>query len=599
MHAFTHSLAHRAPSVTRPRVRWQPYNPLSSQASSSLSSQSPSSHCSTPSSSLSSPPSSTPNSNSKLCSHTQNPKETSLPRESSKKQFAVGLVDQAVKTLGDVWRPQDIPLNFHAFPHGGGPASCGLSDPNSIINASGDIHVPIKGFVHEVIRRSRTSGCVLQTALCYIEAVRPKIPDLAKKEQACEGSTGQRDTCRVTPATAAEISLEEQYIQMDELRLDVVGDSSVSYSGLQSSDAPNPDQTIATVRISDIDALTSESAGAPYPDHVPSNSSSTCLPSPLLCPRRTFLASLILASKFTQDKCYSNRAWAKLSGLPAREIGRCERALGEALEWRLWVGKTPVQPPSNSGSTANPSVGRPVVKSQSESNILNTPTTRSPFLVRQDSRPPVTCINPQRMLQRSSTMPTEVFANFAKSDVRPEASNGHSKLYLNPIESTVPSSPLHFKQPQEQFDYQLASTSDHVSASYAEMVSQSPSPDNPGLSYSPSSTESSSGDRTVQMSTFIDEPTALYSVSQPPTAVDFWPCSGNNDSQGRRFSPLLFVKNREMPFLNSIGSLAPAPNGDECLRTFGLVASSSNPPWVSEGEISQSLLAQPMVGQVM
>jgi len=40
------------------------------------------------------------------------------------------------------------------------------------------------------------------------------------------------------------------------------------------------------------------------------------LPSPLLCPRRTFLAALILASKFIQDKCYSNRAWAKLSGLP-------------------------------------------------------------------------------------------------------------------------------------------------------------------------------------------------------------------------------------------------------------------------------------------
>jgi hypothetical protein len=29
------------------------------------------------------------------------------------------------------------------------------------------------------------------------------------------------------------------------------------------------------------------------------------LPSPLLCPRHAFLASLILASKFTQDKCYS------------------------------------------------------------------------------------------------------------------------------------------------------------------------------------------------------------------------------------------------------------------------------------------------------
>ncbi|KAI0032234.1 hypothetical protein K488DRAFT_12871, partial [Vararia minispora EC-137] len=54
-------------------------------------------------------------------------------------------------------------------------------------------------------------------------------------------------------------------------------------------------------------------------------------------PRRVFIAALVLATKFAQDKCYSNRAWAKLAGLPPREIGRCERALGDALGWRLWV----------------------------------------------------------------------------------------------------------------------------------------------------------------------------------------------------------------------------------------------------------------------
>jgi hypothetical protein len=78
---------------------------------------------------------------------------------------------------------------------------------------------------------------------------------------------------------------------------------------------------------------------------------------PLLCPRRTFLASLILASKFTQE-CYSNKA-AKLSGLPPREIGRCKRALGDALEWHLWVGKMLV-PQGASGSS-----NRAVVRSKS------------------------------------------------------------------------------------------------------------------------------------------------------------------------------------------------------------------------------------------
>ncbi|KAJ3765941.1 hypothetical protein FB446DRAFT_608510, partial [Lentinula raphanica] len=45
----------------------------------------------------------------------------------------------------------------------------------------------------------------------------------------------------------------------------------------------------------------------------------------------TFLASLTS----TQDECYSNQAWAIPSGLPPRAVGRCERALGDALYWRL------------------------------------------------------------------------------------------------------------------------------------------------------------------------------------------------------------------------------------------------------------------------
>ena len=63
------------------------------------------------------------------------------------------------------------------------------------------------------------------------------------------------------------------------------------------------------------------------------------LPSPLLCPHHTFLASLILASKSNWDRCYSNKAWTNLSDLPPRRIGRCEWALIDAPEWRLLVGK--------------------------------------------------------------------------------------------------------------------------------------------------------------------------------------------------------------------------------------------------------------------
>lgn len=59
---------------------------------------------------------------------------------------------------------------------------------------------------------------------------------------------------------------------------------------------------------------------------------------PLLDPRRVYLAAIILGSKFLLDRTYTNKTWASVSGLQALEVGRCERALGEVLQWRLWVG---------------------------------------------------------------------------------------------------------------------------------------------------------------------------------------------------------------------------------------------------------------------
>ena len=53
--------------------------------------------------------------------------------------------------------------------------------------------VLIKGFVHEVLRRSRTSGSVLETALCYLEAIHIKIPELVEKEKMGDGVQGEPD----------------------------------------------------------------------------------------------------------------------------------------------------------------------------------------------------------------------------------------------------------------------------------------------------------------------------------------------------------------------------------------------------------------------
>lgn len=57
------------------------------------------------------------------------------------------------------------------------------------------------------------------------------------------------------------------------------------------------------------------------------------------CPRRMFLASVMVASKFVQDRTYSNRAWSKISGLPLKDLGKLERAFLKAIDYRLMVSE--------------------------------------------------------------------------------------------------------------------------------------------------------------------------------------------------------------------------------------------------------------------
>jgi len=310
-------------------------------------------------------------------------------RDVHKHKYVTGLVDAAVRSLCEIWNPHDIPAVFltqacvttastsiHSILPLNGPSNSTLfntlsqqlpsppitppylpgtapsphvstaprnlsraatqNDLSSVEQVRGN-SAPLKTFVHEVLRRSRTSCSVLQTALCYIEALRPRIPELVNQEQTGEGIRGEIDhAVRVLSQDDPRLFESPKEVGIDEL-IDPI--RFVSSEG-QFDDAP------PTVRMLEDSLLTMPDTTAAYQEkksHSASDDLPTLppLPSPLLCPRRTFLASLILASKFMQDKCYSNRAWAKLAGLPAREIGRCERALGEALGWRLWVGKMP------------------------------------------------------------------------------------------------------------------------------------------------------------------------------------------------------------------------------------------------------------------
>ena len=55
------------------------------------------------------------------------------------------------------------------------------------------------------------------------------------------------------------------------------------------------------------------------------------------CGRPVFLAALILAFKYLQDRDFSNRAWSKLSRLRTCEINNNEIAFLSAVGWRLRV----------------------------------------------------------------------------------------------------------------------------------------------------------------------------------------------------------------------------------------------------------------------
>lgn len=263
------------------------------------------------------------------------------------------------------------------------------SASQTLLTASTESNLlPMKTFVHEVLKRSRTSGNILQAALCYLEAIRPKVPEILQQEK-----IGIRAHChsetQILPATEAELAREAELAVLEDsftsIAVDIDQEEFDETKTVRVTDSVNDDLDSMQYGLGDRASISSLSLIAePYApvDASPVPKPPKSLPSPLLCPRRAFLASLILASKFFQDKCYSNRAWAKLSGLPPREIGRCERALGQALEWRLWVGKSSV----------------PRVLARSHSEQITFPSSQCSSYT-----------SSSKLLRRCSTLPAEKF----------------------------------------------------------------------------------------------------------------------------------------------------------------------------------------------
>lgn len=75
----------------------------------------------------------------------------------------------------------------------------------------------------------------------------------------------------------------------------------------------------------------------PKSDFTKEQGQSTCRA--MQCGRRMFLAALMLASKYLQDRNYSTRAWSKISGLRICEINENEMKYLEAIDYRLHIAK--------------------------------------------------------------------------------------------------------------------------------------------------------------------------------------------------------------------------------------------------------------------
>lgn len=118
--------------------------------------------------------------------------------------------------------------------------------------APADKVLPLRTFIQETLRRSRTSYSTLQVALYYLIVIRPRLP-------------------------AKDID------------------------------------------ISSLDPLEAQLVRA------------------MQCGRRMFLAALILASKYLQDRNYSARAWSRISGLNTQEININEMAFLKAVDWKLHI----------------------------------------------------------------------------------------------------------------------------------------------------------------------------------------------------------------------------------------------------------------------
>ncbi|KAK3811794.1 MAG: hypothetical protein J3Q66DRAFT_348476 [Benniella sp.] len=204
--------------------------------------------------------------------------------------------------------------------------------------------IPLHIFVKETLRRSRTTLATLQLALYYIYKVRNQVLAAQEKIRLDQIHHQQQRALQMqlplSPNGSIEAPSEEEFNKPR----DYFHTSASASSALLLLHHHQPISPPGTNNTNTNTNNTPASSLSPLSLSNSSPSSPILAKSePVGCGRRMFLAALILASKFQQDRTYSNKAWSKISGLPVSEINLNEITFLKLIDYRLFVSQAVFQ----------------------------------------------------------------------------------------------------------------------------------------------------------------------------------------------------------------------------------------------------------------
>ncbi|KAJ8659257.1 hypothetical protein O0I10_004971 [Lichtheimia ornata] len=193
--------------------------------------------------------------------------------------YVEALVDTTAHIIETIWPSSSSTSAFSPAKHATTlPCSPPSSPTASMPTTPAPAVVSLRTFIQEVLKRSRTTYSTLQTALFYLFRARPAI-------------------------------LSQLYY--------------TSSPGVVTPPSPPPAASENAA------AVAMEMGGSYF----------AWQDAYIHCGRRMFLAALVTASKFVQDKTYRNSTWAKIAGLPVAEINAAERIFLNLISYRLYIAQ--------------------------------------------------------------------------------------------------------------------------------------------------------------------------------------------------------------------------------------------------------------------